>query len=49
MPLSDVPPRRRADDYVDPMEAYGSPPLDGRARRRRFGRALPHADDAPRA
>jgi CDP-diacylglycerol--serine O-phosphatidyltransferase len=35
------PPRRRASDYVDPMEAYGSPPLDADdypAKRRRFGR-----------
>ncbi len=34
-------PRRRADDYVDPLEAYGSPPLDDGRRRRRFGRARP--------
>ncbi len=36
-------PRRRADDYVDPLEAYGTPPLDDGARRRRFGR--PRARD----
>jgi CDP-diacylglycerol--serine O-phosphatidyltransferase len=41
------PPRRRATDYVDPMEAYGSPPLDadGRpAKRRRFGRRVRRGD-----
>ncbi|GJG88571.1 hypothetical protein tb265_37520 [Gemmatimonadetes bacterium T265] len=44
LPLSDVPPRRRADDYVDPLEAYGSPPLDDvPRRRRRFAR--PRRDD----
>jgi len=41
------PPRRRVDDYVDPLEAYGSPPLDDAPRRRRrFGRARRRADDA---
>ena len=45
-------PRRRATDYVDPMAAYGSPPLepDGYERkRRRFGRRRPrpHSDAPP--
>lgn len=41
LPPGDGRPRRRAGDYVDPMEAYGSPPLaaaladDARAARRR--------------
>lgn len=30
-------PRRRADDYVDPLEAYGSAPVDDVPRRRRLG------------
>ncbi len=51
LPLSDVSPRRRADDYVDPLEAYGSPPLDDAPRRRRrFGRPRRRPDDGdPRA
>jgi hypothetical protein len=48
LPPGAGPPRRRATDRVDPMEAYGSPPLSGdeRGRRRRFGRR-PAAPPAP--
>ncbi len=40
-PGGEGPPRRRATDYIDPMEAYGSPPIGAEGRpagRRRFGR-----------
>ena len=49
LPPGAGPPRRRATDRVDPMEAYGSPPLPGDERgrrRRRFGRR-PAAPPAP--
>ena len=39
IPSGDRPRRRRADDYADTLDAYGSPPLDDSPRRRRFGRA----------
>jgi CDP-diacylglycerol--serine O-phosphatidyltransferase len=41
LPPDGGPPRRRRTDYVDPLEAYGTEPLDDDAyapRRRRFGR-----------
>ncbi len=48
LPLTDVAPRRRRDDYVDPLEAYGSHPLERDRARRRFGRARRSgADDGP--
>ena len=49
LPANDRP-RRRADDYVDPLEAYGTPPLHDGARRRRFGRVRRAGlDDAGRS
>jgi CDP-diacylglycerol--serine O-phosphatidyltransferase len=40
------PPRRRATDFIDPMEAYGSPPVGYDAKRRRFDRR-PNAEGQP--
>lgn len=57
LPAGEGRPRRRASDYVDPMEAYGTPPLDPalvdgsaddlrRARRRRRLRERPRDGDS---